>query len=932
MKQRLLVSSIIMGLYASLAVGSAMAQNANDSSEEKKKETAQLQGVVVTGSLIPRAQIETASATISISSDTIKKEGFKNVYDALRSLPLSTGSVQDAQNTNTFSPSANTISLLGLNPGFTLVLMNGKPMADYPALYNGESNFVDLKTIPAYLIDRIDILPGNNSAVYGSSAIAGVVNIITKQKVEGVQLDYRVGGYTDGGGQQQRLTIAGGHSWGQLDAMFGLQLENVEPIWAYQRHYMDNSADNPTLHGAPPIAQRDRVYIDAFTGKYDAPDPAWCAAIGSLFKGDEKYHTRPSFGGYCGSTNGVGFTTISNGAKFLSANGALKYQLNDTTQLYGDLLYNVTKVNYLTGGTQFWGTTQGGGPAYVYDLDTKQLVRLQHIFAPEEIGSEADGKSLERSYIVNLGARGTLGTSDWNYDFNYHRSSVEADASRRRLLAKPAYAFFTGPQAGEDPYGYGYPAYHIVQNGKFWGAITPSEFHSISAPVRSESESYTQQLGATITNTDLFTLPAGSVGFAGVLEVGDQMLNIPIDPRIIANEFGGSGGTFTVKDSPTRNRQAAAMEFTAPVFSTLTANASVRYDRYSTGGNSQGKATYKLGLEFRPIDTLLLRATYGTAFRAPDMGQLYARTLFFTSAADVYNCRKAQGDDYKNCNPPYNSVQIKGFLGNDPTLKYITADSIGYGFVWSPTSNFNIKTDYYRIKVDNEIATYDITTILNREADCLLGHTRAGTPVDSNSALCKQFVTSVNRNPLNAQINPGGLNSVATLPVNIAKEEVSGIMASAMYKWEAGRYGDFTFSADYNTTLKHTSQQFPDDPVYDYLRERDYYSGTFKSIGSGTISWDIGAWSASVKGTRFGKTANWAGTGVTAPWMIYNASVQYNFNEDASMTLIANNVFNSRPPLDPTYSDYPYYNIYKYNGYGRLVMLQMSVHFGGGKN
>jgi outer membrane receptor for ferrienterochelin and colicin len=138
----------------------------------------------VTGSLIPKAQIETASPVVTITAEDIQRNGFKNVYDALRSLPTSVGSVQDNQFTNSFTPGASTVSLLGLDPSFTLVLMNGKPMADYPFLYNSNSNFVDLNTIPNFMVDHIDILPGNQSAIYGSAAIAGVINIVLKQKMK----------------------------------------------------------------------------------------------------------------------------------------------------------------------------------------------------------------------------------------------------------------------------------------------------------------------------------------------------------------------------------------------------------------------------------------------------------------------------------------------------------------------------------------------------------------------------------------------------------------------------------------------------------------------------------------------------------------------------------------------------------------------------
>jgi outer membrane receptor protein involved in Fe transport len=328
MKQRLLVSSIIMGLCATLAAGTVLAQDATDqqttADQTKKKNAQDFETVVVTGSLIPKAQIETASPVVTITAEDIKREGFKNVYDALRSLPTATGSVQDNQFTNSFTPGASTISLLGLDPSFTLLLLNGRPMADYPFLYNSNSNFVDLNTIPNFMVDHIDILPGNQSAIYGSAAIAGVINIVLKQKMEGITIDYRAGGYTDGGGAQQRFQIGGGGSWGALDAMFGLEVNHQNPIWGYQRSYTDNAADNPTLHGGPPIAQRDRVMIDGFTGKYDDPGKATCDAISSLYHGDEAYRTRAGFGNYCGSNNGPGFTTLHNGNDTANAYGSLK--------------------------------------------------------------------------------------------------------------------------------------------------------------------------------------------------------------------------------------------------------------------------------------------------------------------------------------------------------------------------------------------------------------------------------------------------------------------------------------------------------------------------------------------------------------------------------------------------------------------------------
>ncbi len=353
MKQRLLVSSIIMGLCATLAAGTVFAQDVPDqettADQAKKKNPQEFEPVIVTGSMSPKAQIETASPVVTITAEDIQRNGFKNVYDAFGSLPTAVGSVQDNQFTNSFTPGANTISLLGLDPSFTLVLMNGRPLADYPFLYNSNSNFVDLNTIPNFMVDHIDILPGNQSAIYGSAAIAGVINIVLKQKMEGVEISYRAGGYSDGGGAQQRFQIGGGGSWGNLDAMFGLELNNQNPIFGSQRSYTNNTADNPTLNGSPPIAERDssrdrRLYRQA----NDDPGQATCSAISNLFSGDEAYRSRPGFGNYCGSNNGVGFTTLLNGDKSENAYGSLKYQLNDNTQLYTDLLYDHTKTTSIS--------------------------------------------------------------------------------------------------------------------------------------------------------------------------------------------------------------------------------------------------------------------------------------------------------------------------------------------------------------------------------------------------------------------------------------------------------------------------------------------------------------------------------------------------------------------------------------------------------
>src|SRR5579863_1071978 len=341
MNQRVLVSSILMGLYASLSVGSALAQSANDQSQEsadqKKKET--LGTVIVTGSLIPQAQIETASPTITISADDLSKQGFATAYDAIKATPIANGSVQGNQSSGGFTQGAQTISLFGLPVNYTLFLINGKQMTNYPLAYNGSNAFTDLANIPVAMIDHIDIVPGGNSAIYGSAAIAGVVNIVLKEKMDGVDLNYRVGGYTDGGGQNQRLQISGGHTWGNLDALFSLELLNQEPIFASQRSTTSSIYANPALNGAPPVPNRSFLMLDGLTGKYIDPGAAACAPLTYLFAGTTAYDHRTPQGYYCGTTGQFKATSLLNQNESGSAYTNLVYHINDNTEAYAQILF-----------------------------------------------------------------------------------------------------------------------------------------------------------------------------------------------------------------------------------------------------------------------------------------------------------------------------------------------------------------------------------------------------------------------------------------------------------------------------------------------------------------------------------------------------------------------------------------------------------------
>lgn len=920
MKRKLLVTTIGSALAFWAMAGAAVAQDAAaDPNKSEEKDT--LDKVIVTGSLIPQAQMETASPVTTITAEDIQQQGYRNVSDVLRAQPLATGSVQDNQFSVGFTPGATTISLLGLDPGFTLILLDGRPLADYPLLYNGQSNITDLSTIPTAMVERIDILPGNQSAIYGSAAIAGVVNIILKKHVEGTQINLRLGGYDEGGGDNTRLQITGGKTWDTLDITYGFQYSTQKPIFGYQRNWYDSTDDNPDPNSR--FGSRTFVILDGFTGTYIAPSQAQCDNLSNNFGGSTFRDFRPGRGNYCGSREEVGYTSFLNDEKSTSAYINANWTLNSNTELYSSLLYNVHKTQ-ANSGSRFWVPDVNGTFGYVWDDTEYSLNYYQHIFSPEETGGPNNQILKSNSYNFAVGLRGTFGDSTWDYDAYYSRSQFNITDRQLWPLTDEIEDFFRdqflGPQLGTY---YGYPVYHPDQDA-FYTALTPEQYQSFLGEIYSKSSTWTHNVNFSVTNTDLFQLPAGSVGMAALVQTGYQTWNNPTDQRVINGDFWGITGT---QGAGKRSNMAAAVEFRIPVFTTLTANLSGRYDKYKNiDAGSDSKATWKLGLEYRPVETLLIRGNYATAFRAPDMSYIYAGDSgFFSGANDYYRCEELD-EPIDDC--LYAPAQVQGRRSGNPDLKSITADSFGYGFVWSPNKHFDLRADYYNISIANEVNDLSLDFILRNENECLQGR------LDPNSSFCQDITARVDRNPPSG-FQPNAIQLIRTNPVNISKERVAGIVAGTSFRWGGGRNGNFEIGLQYNNTLDHRATRFPGDPERDYLRQ-PFYSSEFKTVVSGDFNWDIGKWNTNIHGTRYGATPNYAAqlglssvggvaAGNVAPYMLFNLNVAYKVTDNSTLTVTANNVGNRKPPRDDSWTAYPYYNIFNYNGYGRAWWVQYSI-------
>jgi outer membrane receptor protein involved in Fe transport len=947
MKRKLLVSTISSALAFWALSGAALAQDTGSTQDPNAPATeeeteANLQRVVVTGSLIPQAQQETASPVTTITAEQIEQQGYRNVSDVLRAQPLATGSVQDNQFSQGFTPGATTISLLGLDPGFTLILLDGRPLADYPLLYNGQSNFTDLSTIPTAMVERIDILPGNQSAIYGSAAIAGVVNIILKKHLEGMQLNVRMGGYDAGGGDNWRLQLTGGKQFGKLDLTYGFQYSTQDAMFGFQNPWYDSTDDNPNPNTR--FGSRTAIIQDGFTGAYYEPTAEQCNRLGSVFGGTTQLDYRPDpdgfgrWGIFCGSRAEVGNTSFLNDEDSLSGYLNATWTLTDNVEAYASLLVNHHETT-ASSFSRFWipdvNGEFGSVGGYVWDYDGVcdivnfgcPLNLYQRILGPEETGGPSKQVLTSKSYNFAGGVRGTFGDSNWDYDAYYARSQFNITDSQMWPLTDEIEEFFRdqflGPLLGT---AYGYPVYH-PDNDAFYQPLTPDQYASFLDEIRTESTTWTHTVNLSITNASLFELPAGDVGMAALVQAGHQVWNNPTDQRVIDGEFWGITGT---QGSGKRDSVAAAVEFRVPIFSTLTANLSGRYDKYKNiGAGDDAKATWKLGLEYRPVETLLIRGNYATAFRAPDMSYIYAGDSgFFGSGVDYYRCEEA-GQPVATCD--YNDEQIQGRRIGNPDLASITAKSFGYGFVWSPSKNFDLRADYYNIDISNEVIDLSTNFILRNENECRQGRQ------DINSAFCQDIIARVERNPVSNTPLSEAIQLVRTNPVNIATERVSGINSAMNFRWGGGRNGNFGLGLNYNNTLKHEVQRFPDEASIDYLTTPTF-SSEFKSVVSGDFTWEVGRWDAAIHGVRYGSTPNYTAQtgqalsngippGKVAPYMLFNLNLGYELTDNSRLALTVNNLGNRKPPSDPSWTAYPYYNIFNYNGYGRSWFVQYSVDF-----
>ena len=903
-----------------------------DKDKADKDKAVKLKAVTVTGSMIPRVEVEGATPVLTITGAQIKQQGFTTMWEFLDSLPQIGPQTQDPSSWGATAVNARPLNLRNLGPGFSLLLIDGHRVVDYPQPLYGQSNFQNYSNIPAGMIDHVEILASGASSIYGSDAVAGVVNVILKKHYQGDELQVTGGGAQRGGRAYGDVNFFGGKSGENWHVVYNLEKSNRSALWGGDRPYQDSVSSA----GYGTWGPADRM----FGYQYDG---AGAIAL-SAMNGNGQYLTPPA--GTCGkftnsqlsqshvvTTNGTQVTGVTDRGYYCSQphlfqnwvltpgsrsnDGYLagEYDFSNGLQFYGSAaLYDSVGIS----NTQMWGE----GTGEFYDQSTGQVIsNAVRQFTAQELGTQGNTHDREKNWNITAGLRGSMFDDkiDWDFSLNTQRYIVREDYTAFNQEA--ANDFFLGKQLGTttDSGGNSIPIYAMNWQ-QWWNPITPQQYSQFAVNGENTSTSWLDQAQLRL-NGELFSLPwvdDNPIGWAAVLEAAHNgYLLSPdarsADPSTFVNPFyeDNTGGG-------TRQRYSLGSELRIPVLNSLTWTISGRLDKYNDASSADIARTWGTGIEWRPYDGLLLRGSYGTNFKAPDMQAIYqtGSTTPVGDYVDPLRCIAAikQGQtDNTWCSLVQRpqSQYYTVYTGGSRLLEPQTGHSWTYGFVWQipGVRGLSISADYWHMGVDNAIRYLGNDTVLADEAGCLTGEQMNGTGSLQQytahvpgSAYCQMVTGMVQRNA------DGQIISAQSGPINEASLYVSGVDASLDYKRHTEDYGDFRANINYTNNLSYKERVLASDPLINTRYQR--VASKVRWVGD----WARGNWNVSLSGERDGtlRAPGYGGCetldngtqpstgdaecvvyrGHVPVWITWNTAIGWQFSPDIKATFTVSNIFN----------------------------------------
>ncbi|WP_344706616.1 TonB-dependent receptor domain-containing protein [Sphingomonas swuensis] len=918
--------------------------------------------VVVTGSRIRRDEFSTTEPLTVITAEEITQSGFNSATDALQSAAVTQGASQINNAYGGFvtdgGTGANTLGLRGLGPARTLILLNGRRLA--PGGTRGSVLSADLNVLPTAIIERVEVLKAGASSIYGSDAIAGVVNIITDRKLTGLSIDAQVNVPELGDGVDKRIA-----------ATFGIQAPRLSVIGSVEYRKRAAIARNQSKFLRCPIGG----FLDGEGSEFgsgDFIDPATgepkCFTLdnGGVTINTLGIPTRDGIGrtsGLPGRFNrfvpapgqttgpfpgflGVGtfdrdtfdprqeFEPLITGTEIMTGYLATTYDFGylGNSELYGEVLatrrksssplYRQLALDYLTGSPLLPANIRNGILANPTETSSGRTVAARAF-----IGYGLTDSRQKVDYVrASGGIRGDFFFNDWRYDLYFGKSWNDGQYEIE--------SFLTDRIANST---------NVVQNadGSFSCASQASNRNCVAAPALSAAviggqlpQDFRDYItDNTIGNTSfrettasfgvdgpLFSLPGGEVQLALGAEYRKQSINDQPDQNSIdGNLFGLTAGTPTVGKDSVREifgELYVPIVRDKPFLYRLNVNGSVRYTDYKSYG---GDTTYKIAGEWEPVRGLGFRGSYGTSYRAPALAEQFlgATSGFLGSDSDPCSALADPSEQSPteqriaaNCAAiglPADFEQRSGITvfrvgGAQAGLEAETSKNWSIGVVGRPPipasiGQLSLALDYFNIKVENGVSDLSGDTILNR---CY-----SAENFDPTAGFCR-FVQRDSNNAL----------TVTSSFVNLSESIVKGYEFNGRFSTKAIGPGTFIFNANVTKYTEQSSRLFPEEFLSDsngIVTSPDWVGNFDASYSTRKLTFRYGLdWIGGDRENTYKFFAFDNLTGITDPelvqlykdnyyletkdYFLHNASVQFDVSDRYEFTLGVRNLFDKAPP------------------------------------
>ncbi len=788
---------------AAMAVGGCLAASPIAFAEEGE-EIDKVERIEVTGSRIKRADLESASPVSVITTEDMKIQGITNVADALQNLTAQSGGLTAAVN-NGGNGNA-TVNLRGMGANRTLVLVNGRRMV---ASGTGASSRVDLNAIPMSAVKRIEVLKDGASAIYGSDAVAGVVNIIMRDDFEGIEFDANYQETGEGDGEESSLSTTFGINSDKGNIVVNLGYYDRGSVRQSARSYSECpiwEADD----GAGPYQYCGGSSFSLGMNSYLADDSrVQFEPGGNDSSTSAGYHDWINSGDDNDRYNYSALSYLSTPAERYNVSVLGNYEIADELNFFAEAYYtNRSSVQQMAPQPIYYAYgANGRNWTMAQDSEVYPFIGLYDFDMP---GSTAAGEyntmyPLRRMQEVGprifeqevntiqmtTGLEGMFGDYSWEVFYTYGRNSAVAKSKNYINMENAIKSVnencegvtVTGTQDNYTVEGNNAALPCINYMGL--GSISEADAEYLRYTDQGTSGTEMHHLAGVISG-DLFELPAGPVGFAvGVERRKESAFNQP-------DAFSSSGigsGNAVQPTSGSYSVNEMYVELIAPLLTDLPLAQQVdlelamRAFDYDTFGSD---STYKLGLTWRMNDALMLRSVVSTAFRAPSVGELFGgQSDSYTNFTDPCNGVGGADVDARYAAACANDVssgaiagdgswsqgngQVRAVVGGNPELGPETADTFTVGVVVEPLEGLSFTVDYYDIELSNVVSSIGVGTRLDK---CY-------TAADGGLGGANAFCQGVMRNAV------GDFDGVPATSANLSTWKLTGMDYNVQYKFEA---------------------------------------------------------------------------------------------------------------------------------------------------